>query len=344
MQRQVDHLVDLVNELLDISRINTGKIELRREPTVLNAIVRDAVHSTQPDLDAARHHLSVELPDQSPIVHADAKRILQVLTNLLKNAAKFTEPGGHIAVSVAGDDQSVEVRVRDTGVGIPAGMLPRVFEMFSQVEDQLTRRHGGLGIGLSLAQSLVQLHGGTIEARSEGPGKGSEFILRLPTAAVSPEQSRQREAVDVPLVCEPQCIRVLVVDDNADAANSLLMVLSARGYDCQAAYDGETALKLAEAFQPRIFVLDIGMPGMSGYELARRLRSAPQFERATFVAVTGWGQEQDRRQSREAGFDHHFAKPVSVMALERVLTAASSNGEPELHAHAVPSGLARTAV
>jgi PAS domain S-box-containing protein len=332
MERQVRQMVRLIDDLLDISRITRGKIALRRERVALAEVVRSAVESSRPLIDRAGHALTVTLPPGPVVLDADPTRLAQVLLNLLNNAAKYTEPGGRIwltAAAVAGEAGSppatLEIRVRDTGVGIPKEMLPQVFEMFTQVDRSLERAQGGLGIGLSLVRGLVELHGGTVEAHSEGPGRGSEFVVRLPLPPQVPAETR---APSAPAGGNGSAgrRRVLVVDDNTDAARSLAHLLGILGYQARAAHDGTAALAEAATFRPDVVLLDIGMPGMSGYELARRLRRLPGVSGALLVALTGWGQDEDRRRSREAGIDFHLVKPVDVAALQQLLAESQPTG------------------
>jgi signal transduction histidine kinase len=319
MQRQVDHLVRLIDDLLEVSRINTGKIELRRMQVEIAEVIRDAIEASRPHITAAKHELSVVFPDSPIVVEVDLARLTQVLTNLLNNAAKFTAPGGHIALSASLDQHRVRIVVRDTGIGISPEMLPRVFDMFAQVPSHVERSQGGLGVGLSLARALTEQHGGMIEAFSEGPGKGSEFVVTLPeSVVVRPVQNNARD-VTVRQSAKELGRRILIVDDNADAALSLAMLLSANGYQCQPVNDALTALNAAPQINPDVFLLDIGMPGMNGYELAQRLRALPQFRNSLLIAVTGWGKEEDRQKSREAGFDYHLVKPVSVSAIHELI-------------------------
>ena len=276
------------------------------------------------------HELVVSLPGEPVRLEADPTRLEQVIDNLLTNAAKYTEPGGRITLEAGREGDEAVVRVLDTGIGIAREMLPRVFEMFAQADGPALRSEGGLGIGLGLARSLVELHGGTISARSDGPGGGSEFVVRLPALpASSPDQGgpgpdRRGEAEPAP----PRR-RVLVVDDNVDAAVSLGRLLTRlHGQDVKVAHDGPSGLALAEAFRPEVVILDIGMPGMDGYEVARRLRDRPESNGTLLVALTGWGQEADRRRSAEAGFDRHLVKPVDPDLLKKILDGAAGPGPP----------------
>lgn len=319
MERQVEHLVRLIDDLLEVSRINTGKIELRRTRIDFGEIIRNAVETSQPNIRAANHELSVTTPEFPILVEVDLARMTQVLMNLLNNAAKFTPPGGRITITASLEKDGVRVSVRDTGIGVAPEMLPRIFEMFMQAPNLLDRGHGGLGVGLGLARALTELHGGRIEAFSEGPGAGSEFVLTLPESVlVRPDRTGPAEGTDSRSLGE-RGRRILIVDDNVDAAQSLAMLLAASGHQCQPVHDGTTALSVAPQFKPDVFLLDIGMPGMNGYELARRLRALPQFRGSLLIAVTGWGKDEDRRQSSEAGFDHHLTKPVSTSEIQQLL-------------------------
>ncbi len=310
MERQVDHMVRLVDDLLDVGRILRGKIDLQTAPVDLATVVGRAVETTQPVIDTQGHEIRVDLPPAPVRVVGDADRLAQVFANLLNNAAKYTEKGGHIRVAVGRDGGSAVVRVSDDGVGMAPELLPRVWDLFTQAERSLDRSQGGLGLGLTLVRRLVEMHGGTVEARSEGLGRGSEFVVRLPAveelAASSPAAARPAPG---------RGRRVLVVDDNTDAADSLAMLLGLGGHDVRTAYHGQAALELAPAFRPDVVVLDIGLPGMSGYETAHWLRLQPDMDSVVLVALTGYGQDEDRRKSREAGFDHHLVKPVDPDAL-----------------------------
>lgn len=318
MERQVAHLVRLVDDLLEVSRITRGKIELRKSRSDLGTIVRNAIEAAQPLIEASRHELTVELPSDPLFVEADAVRLSQVVANLLNNAAKYTDEGGRIWLTLDRRDQEAVLSVRDTGMGIPPDMLPSVFEMFSQVDLNLKRSQGGLGIGLALVRSLVTLHGGRVEAKSKGPGKGSEFLVHLPLA--KPEKDREQSAEDQRMDDNGVAShRILVVDDNRDAADSLAMVLRLLGSNVHTAYDGVSALKAVESFRPDALFLDLGMPAMDGFEVARHVRALPEGRGVTLVAMTGWGQEDDKRRSRAAGFDRHLTKPVAPDLLRALL-------------------------
>jgi PAS domain S-box-containing protein len=317
MARQVQHLVRLVDDLLDVSRIMRGKIELRKERVELHKVVERAVETAHPALDAQGHALTVSLPPEPIWLEADPIRLAQVVANLLNNAAKYTEKAGQVALTVERHGGEVVLRVKDTGIGIAPEMLPRLFELFMQAERSLARSQGGLGIGLALVKKLVEMHGGRVSASSAGPGKGSEFTIRLP---VLPAHAGQEAKAPAPgPVQTPERLRVLVVDDNVDAAESLAMVLRFLKQDVQVAHDGPSALEAARTYRPDFIILDIGLPGLSGHDVARELRQQPEFRETLLVAVTGYGQDEDRRRSQEAGFDLHLTKPVEPSDLEKLL-------------------------
>lgn len=319
MERQVNHIVRLVDDLMEVSRITRGRIDLRKEPVELATVVRSAVETSRPLIEAAGHQLDISLPTESLVLDADPVRLAQVLTNLLNNAAKYTGKGGQIWLNAWRERSSVVVTVRDNGEGIPADMLPRVFDLFTQVDRTSTRAQGGLGIGLTLVRSLVHLHGGSVEVRSEGPGLGTEFVVRLPLAMEGPAPRTPNRCGDQPTSLAPR--RILVVDDNHDAATSLGMALKFLGADVHTANDGQAALDAIQTYRPSAVLLDIGMPGMDGLEVARRARQRPEGHDLTLIAMTGWGQEEDRRRSKEAGFDHHLVKPVEFGTLQALLAA-----------------------
>ncbi len=317
MERQVQHMVRMVDDLLEVSRISRGKIELRRERVDLAAVLRNAAETSLPLIEAGRHKLSVGIPDGPIMVDADPVRLSQVFANLLNNAAKYTPPGGRIDIDTSLEHGMAVVCVKDNGEGIPEQMLARVFNMFTQVNTG-ARAQGGLGIGLTLARTLVHLHGGTIEAESEGPGKGCQFRVRLPLAraqALEPGSGKERQ----PGLSPGRMRRVLVVDDNRDAADSLGMLLEFLGAEVAIAHDGRTALEKTGSFHPEVVLLDLGMPEMSGIEVARRMRENPSLAGVTLVALTGWGQREDRRRTTEAGFDYHLVKPADLAALQSIL-------------------------
>ena len=322
IERQVQHLTHLVDDLLEVSRITRGKVNLQKEPVNVAGIMTRALETSRPLIEARHQRLTVSYPPQPAWVEGDPLRLAQVLANLLNNAAKYTPERGQIHVSAGQEDDSLVFRVRDSGIGIPADMLPKIFDIFVQVDHSLDRSEGGLGIGLTLVRTLVEMHGGTVQATSAGPGCGSEFTVRLPLLERTHEQaSRDGEATRRPV---PACSRrVLVVDDNRDAADSLAMVLKLTGHQVLAAHDGPSALAVAAKFQPEIVLLDIGLPGMDGYAVARRLREAAGGANLVIIALTGYGQDEDRRRSQEAGIDHHLVKPVKPSYLEPLLNPSA---------------------
>ena len=320
MGRQVVHMVRLVDDLLEISRITRGTIELRRMPVQLAAVVASALETSRTMIDAARHRLEVKLPDEDVWLDVDHTRIAQVVSNLLNNAAKYTDPGGLIRLTAQRTGDEAVIEVQDTGIGIPASLLPRVFDMFAQGETAAARSPGGLGIGLTLVRSVVEMHGGKVVAQSGGPGTGSLLTVRLPVMA-KVQESRRQGAVPQRLAVASHS-RILVVDDNHDAADSLGALLELLGGEVAIAHDGPSALAVIETHRPDIVFLDIGMPQMDGYEVARRIRQLPQSGNAILVALTGWGQEKDRLQSKAAGFDRHLVKPADLETLKGLLAAA----------------------
>jgi CheY-like chemotaxis protein/nitrogen-specific signal transduction histidine kinase len=318
MVRQLDQMVRLVDDLTDISRIRREKLRLKKERVALASIIRTAVETSRALIDEAGHHLTLDLPEEPILLEADANRLAQVFSNLLSNAAKYTERGGEIFLTVRREGPEAVVSVRDTGVGIPADQLPHIFEMFAQVDQSLERSRGGLGIGLTLVRRLAELHGGSAEARSEGAGKGSEFVIRLPVLEDAGTMTHEPAQLDGK-AGGPGKGRVLLVDDNRDTAVSLATVLKASGYEVRVAYDGEEGIATAERFRPQIVLLDISLPKLNGYAVARRLRAQPGGKEMVLIATTGWGQDDDRRRSFEAGFDHHMVKPIDPVALQNLL-------------------------
>ncbi len=319
MERQVHQLVRLVDDLLDVSRVMRGKIELRKERVELATVVARAVETVQPLIEAQGHELTVSLPPESLSLDADPVRLAQVVGNLLTNAAKYTEPNGRIRLTAQRSNREAVLRVRDTGIGIAPDMLLKVFDLFVQVDHAATRSQGGLGIGLTLVKNLVEMHHGTVHVRSDGLGKGSEFEVRLPLSTQGHDEPTGQELPEHRRIEQPPGHRLLVVDDNRDAADSLVMLLLILGNEVRVAYDGPTALEMVKVYQPEMVFLDIGMPGMDGYEVARRLRRQPGLKNVVLAALTGWGQQQDRRRTAEAGFDHHLVKPLEPKDLERLL-------------------------
>ena len=326
IERQIAHMVRLIDDLLDVSRITTGKVELHRQRLRVAEVVEVALETSRPLIEAARHELTVAFPPMPLAIVGDLTRLAQVIANLLNNSSKYTPEGGHIWLTVEQQDADAVIRVRDNGMGIPAEMLPEIFDMFTQVDRNLGRSHGGLGIGLTLVRRLVEMHGGIVEARSEGPERGSEFIVRLPLAPpATPSGDGSSPTNHGVQQGQPKgaAHRILVVDDNVDSAKSLAMVLQATGNQVEVAHDGPQALRLAREFRPQVVLLDIGLPGMDGYDVARKMRQMPETRDAVLVAQTGWGQEEDRQRSRIAGFDHHLVKPLDPAALQSLLAALS---------------------
>ena len=325
MGRQVNHLVRLVDDLMEVSRITRGKIELRMERADLGAVVRTAVEASRPLIEAAGHHLAIAIPPRRLAVHGDPVRLAQVFANLLNNAAKYTDPGGKIWLGMQQDGNAVVITIRDTGIGIPTAMLPRVFELFTQVDHGANRAHGGLGIGLTLAKSLVEMHGGTVTASSEGVGKGSEFLVRLPLAEETRIATTPDDGVWSPSSATHVSRRILVVDDNRDAADTLGAVLRVMGSDVQVVYSGKAAILALDTYHPTVVITDIGMPGMDGFEVARLIRQRPDFKDVPLIALTGWGQEDDVRRSLASGFDSHLTKPAHAHALEAIFLSLESS-------------------
>lgn len=321
LQRQVDQLVRLVDDLLEISRIARGKIELRKEVVRLADILEDALETSRPLIEAMRHNLEVDVPAETVLIRCDGVRLTQVIANLLNNAAKYTPRGGRISLIAAVEGNELAVRVRDTGYGIDPEALDTVFEMFAQTRLS-SRSESGLGVGLALVRTLIEMHGGSVSAASEGRGRGSEFTVRLPLGDIPEHRSEDGEA---PAAVKPDLQRILVVDDNRDSANSLGMLLNLLKYDVRVAFDGPAALAELERYDAQAVFLDIDMPSMDGYEVARCIRARPDLPDAVLIAVTGWGQDNDRAMSRDAGFDHHLLKPVAMESLRAVLAAAAEH-------------------
>ncbi len=328
MERQVRQMVRLVDDLMDVSRITRGKIELRREPTELAAVLECAVETARPAIEASGHELTVTLPPEPVSLDADLNRLAQVFSNLLNNAAKYTEPAGQIRLSAERQGSEVVVKVRDTGIGISGEVLPRVFDIFTQGDRSLERAQGGLGIGLSLVRGLVELHGGSVAAHSAGLGQGSEFTVRLPVLASAAREIRTADGDGEPPAVAAAHRRILVADDNTDSAESLALLLTLRGSEVRTAHDGWEAVETAAAFGPDIVLLDIGMPRLNGYEAARKIREQARGKRVVLIALTGWGQDEDRRRSTDAGFDFHLVKPVDFAALEQLLASLEIPARP----------------
>lgn len=318
IHRQLTHLVRLVDDLLDVSRITRGKIQLRPTQVNLADVVLAAVETSRPLIESHQHNLTINLPEQPMMVLADGARLSQVFANLLNNAAKYTPDGGRVTIDAQRDEDEIVVRVGDTGAGIPREMLAKIFDLFTQVDHSLDRSHGGLGIGLTLVRRLVEMHEGSVHAYSDGEGRGSEFVVRLPALANEPvaEVVKDTEAIEVESTTR---FRVLVVDDNRDAAVTLGMLLEAQTHQVQLTFDGHTALEVAASFRPDVVLLDIGLPGIDGYEVARLLRADPAMKDTLIVAISGYGQEDDRRRSQQVGFDYHLVKPVDPTVLQGIL-------------------------
>jgi signal transduction histidine kinase/DNA-binding response OmpR family regulator len=322
IQRQVDHLVRLVDDLLDVSRITRGKLELAKQRTELLPVIMQAIEMASPLIEQKQHRLHVSVAATGLEIDVDPARMAQVLSNLLTNAAKYTPPNGDVTVSAARDGGDVVVRVRDTGIGIPADTLPRMFEPFVQDPQSLDRSRGGLGLGLAIVKNLVEMHGGQVSATSSGLNRGSEFVIRLPATGAIDATHGHSESHE--LAVRPNAHTVLVVDDNVDAAQMVVESLHMLGHEALATYDGPSALGVAVGMRPDIALLDIGLPVMDGYELARRLRDLPELEGVKLIAVTGYGQESDRQRSLAAGFDEHLVKPLRLEKLEEILAEPRS--------------------
>ena len=320
IDRQTRQMTRLIDDLLDVARITSNKLELRNELIELNEVFNAAIETSRPVIDQRGHKLTVEVPAEPIYLDGDAVRLAQVISNLLNNAAKYTERGGRIWLTAAKRGNDVVVKVRDDGMGIAPEALPRIFEMFKQAEPSAGKSPDGLGIGLTLVKRLVQMHGGMITVRSDGPGKGSEFILALPISGRQTPFEGQPVTLDGGLpVNQTTSIRVLVVDDNLDSADSLGLLLRLMGNDVRVVHDGQTAVEAAHEFQPHVALLDIGLPVLNGYEAARKIREQPGGKQVVLIAVTGWGEDVDRQHSRDAGFDHHLVKPVDMDALTKLL-------------------------
>ncbi len=321
IERQVTHMALLLDDLLDIARITQGKLKLKKARVALSDVLDAAIEAARPKLDEKNHHLSVSLPAEIISLDADPLRFAQVLSNLLINAAKYSNPGSHIEVQATRQGETLSISVKDDGLGLAPESISGIFAMFSQIEGAESRSEGGLGIGLALVKGLAELHGGTVEVRSAGLGRGSEFIVRVPLSA---HQSASRQLANDPAPVSPERRRVLIADDNRDAADSLALLLELSGHEVRVAHLGYTALSLAQTFRPNVALLDIGMPDLSGYEVARALRNEPWATEMQLIALTGWGQDDDRRRALEAGFDHHLTKPVEPDHLARLIASRSA--------------------
>ncbi len=317
MERQVAFIGRLIDDLMDVSRIDQGKIKLHREWVSVKGLVENAIETAQPGMDGKRHRVTVEMPSQPLYVDADATRITQAIGNVLINACKFTNEGGRISLQVAQERDHAVIRIRDDGIGIAPDQQQKIFERFVQLDSSLERVAGGLGIGLTLVKTLVELHGGSVAAASEGVGRGSEFTIRLPLAAAP--SAAERAPSSFANAARPIARRILVVDDNVDAAESLALILRLGGHEVRTAQRGQTALEVAPEFRPHVIILDLGMPGMNGYDTARQLRNEPWGKDVLLIALTGWGQPDDRQRSADAGFDYHLTKPADLEGLARII-------------------------
>ena len=320
IERQVQHLVCLIDDLLDVSRITRGMITLQRERVLIDAVVARAVETVRPLIDSRKHELTLDLPEELLSIEGDPTRLVQIIGNILHNAAKFMEPGGRIVLTVTREDSYAVISIRDAGMGIPRQLVPKIFDLFSQVHQKSESPHGGLGIGLALVRRLVEMHGGVVTADSAGPGQGTEMVVRLPLIGV------QATFVSFPAADSRQAPhvsprRILVADDNSDAVEALALQLRLAGHEVRSANDGVEALEVAESFAPQVVLLDLGMPRMDGYETARQIRRKWWGKSATLVALTGWGGLQDRKKSSDAGFDAHLVKPVTEFDLFQAIAS-----------------------
>jgi len=327
VDRQVQQMTRIVDDLLDVSRITRGTVVLHMKPRDVSAVVMRAIETSRPIIQFHKHTLTIVLHSESLTVEADETRLAQAITNLLNNAAKYTEQGGTIWISTEREGSDVLIRVRDTGVGLTPEMLPKVFDLFTQVERSIDRSQGGLGIGLTLVRSLLQLHRGSVSATSPGAGQGSEFVLRLPLLVELP--STFEHLAEDTFDCAPQ--RILVVDDNQDSATSLSMLLEMEGHQTFTCFDGQSALNAAQDFEPTVILLDIALPGMNGFKVAEQLRQQTETRDVILIAVTGYGADEDRRHSKEVGFDHHLVKPITYPMLQKLLGTAAASNRPEGH-------------
>ncbi len=320
IDRQVTQLVRIVDDLLDLSRITQGKIRLELERVDIASVAASAVETSRPLIDTRRHQLQVQLPTEPLIVDADQARLSQVLSNLLNNAAKYTPDNGRIWLGVTREGEQAVIRIRDTGIGIPPDLLAKVFDLFTQADTSLDRAQGGLGIGLTLVKRLVEMQGGTVEVASAGTGKGSEFTVRLPAIGSQPVKAPARRSATEAASAEK--LRIIAVDDNQDAADTLAQFLRIQGHDVRVLYEGQGVAELVEEFRPQVVILDLGLPGMSGYDVAKRLTVQPSGEDLLLVALSGYGRAEDIQRSRECGFHHHFVKPLDIKAMMRLLATA----------------------
>jgi PAS domain S-box-containing protein len=319
IERQLRQMTRLIDDLMDLSRITRNKLELQHGRVKLADVVHVALETSQPLIESGGHRFTLQMPGEPIMLEADATRLSQVVSNLLNNAAKFTPRGGHITLRVEREGDQAVLRVRDTGVGIPAEALPVIFDMFAQADHTLERSHSGLGVGLTLVRRLVELHGGTVEARSEGRDRGAEFVIRLPALHKATPLGGSGAVIDT-AEAPATALRILVVDDNVDSATTMAALLAMYGHEVRTAHDGLQALEEVSGFRPDVAILDIGMPKMNGYTVATRIREVMGEAQPLLIAVTGWGQQKDRHRSKAAGFDHHLVKPVDPAALSALLS------------------------
>jgi CheY-like chemotaxis protein len=327
IERQTQHLTRLVDDLLDVSRITQCKVTLQREPLELSTIISRAVEASRPLTAERRHDLRVTLPPEPIRVSGDLTRLVQVVGNLLNNAAKYSDEGSHIWLEAQQEGNEVVLRVRDEGIGLSDDLRPHIFDLFTQADRSLDRAQGGLGIGLTLVRNLVELHGGKVEAKSEGPSRGSEFIVRLPAHAPAPVPNAAQESCGEPLGNSSPALRVLVVEDNFDSAEMLALMLELNHHEVRVTHDGPSALAVMQEFQPQVVLCDIGLPGMNGYEVAQELRARSEFKKTRLIALSGYGRDEDRHRSRESGFDSHLMKPVEPDVLEALLSSVRAGFE-----------------
>ncbi|HVK99992.1 MAG TPA: response regulator [Dongiaceae bacterium] len=332
LERQLGQMVRLVDDLLDNSRISQGKLTLQKQRIELATVLSEAVETSRPHINAGGHQLTVVMPPDPVFIEADGTRLAQVFSNLLNNSAKFTAPGGRIQLAAEVRGHDIVVSIKDTGVGISSEKLPRIFEMFMQADHSLEKTHGGLGIGLTLVKKLVEMHGGAVEAKSEGHGKGSEFVVRLPGAVLQalktpPAKNKSVLSADDTSDRSSDGLRILVADDNQDAANALATLLKIMGYQVRTANDGLQAVAEATESLPDVILMDIGMPRLNGYDACRRIRELAGGENVFLIALTGWGQDEDKQRSKEAGFNRHMLKPIDIAALQKLLSEASPSNK-----------------
>jgi CheY-like chemotaxis protein len=318
MRRQSTHMSRLLEDLLDVSRFVHGELELRNSVTDLTTVLGTSIEAARPLLDGKQHTLSVDLPQEAVRVWADPVRLNQVFTNLLINAAKYTDAGGRIALRAAREPDGVVVSVRDNGIGISTEMMPQIFRLFARDKGARVRSEGGLGIGLALAHGLVSLHGGTIEVRSEGPGCGSEFVVRIPVGMAAEDHAATPDGEEVVIGIR---LKVLVIDDNKDVADTCSMLIELSGHQVKVAYSGSEGMGIAEWFRPQVILTDIGLPDIDGYEFAQKIRATPWGRTAVLVAITGWGAQESKQQSAVAGFNHHLTKPIDPKTIEALLAS-----------------------